>query len=89
MLLFRFEKMISGMYLGEIVRLVCIEMVSKGLLFGGIATDKLTEREAFLTKYVSDIERYVIKGKMKGMIMNHFDFNVSVSQKVFFCLVGI
>lgn len=51
-----FEKMISGMYLGEIVRLVCIEMVSKGLLFGGIATDKLNEREAFLTKHVSDIE---------------------------------
>lgn len=60
--MFRFEKMISGMYLGEIVRLVCIEMVSKDLLFGGIATDKLFEREAFLTKHVSDIERYVIKG---------------------------
>lgn len=52
--------MISGMYLGEIVRLVCIEMVSKGLLFGGIATDKLNEREAFLTKHVSDVERYVL-----------------------------
>lgn len=51
-----FEKMISGMYLGEIVRLICVKMVSEGLLFGGIATDKLKEKEAFLTKHVSDVE---------------------------------
>lgn len=51
--------MISGMYLGEIVRLICVKMVSEGLLFGGIATDKLKEKEAFLTKHVSDVERYM------------------------------
>lgn len=51
--------MISGMYLGEIVRLICVKMVSEGLLFGGIATDKLKEKEAFLTKHVSDVERYI------------------------------
>ncbi|XP_046851695.1 hexokinase-2-like isoform X2 [Xenia sp. Carnegie-2017] len=51
-----FEKMISGMYLGEIVRLVCVHLISKGLLFGGLCTEKIAKRENFLTKYVSDIE---------------------------------
>lgn len=49
--------MISGMYLGEIVRLVCVHLISKGLLFGGLCTEKIAKRENFLTKYVSDIER--------------------------------
>ncbi len=31
-----FEKMVSGMYLGELARLVIVEMVEKGLLFEGI-----------------------------------------------------
>ncbi|CAB3982158.1 hexokinase HKDC1, partial [Paramuricea clavata] len=51
-----FEKMISGMYLGEIVRLVCVHLTSKGLLFGGVCTEKLGKREEFLTKFVSDVE---------------------------------
>jgi hexokinase len=49
--------MISGMYLGEIVRLVCVHLTSKGLLFGGVCTEKLGKREEFLTKFVSDVER--------------------------------
>ncbi len=32
----QFEKMVSGMYLGELARLVIVEMVEKGLLFKGI-----------------------------------------------------
>ena len=52
--------MISGMYLGEIVRLVCLKMATKGLLFDGVVSSKLKEREAFLTKHVSDVERYAM-----------------------------
>jgi hexokinase len=32
----RFEKMVSGMYLGEIARLVIVEMVERGLMFRGM-----------------------------------------------------
>ena len=54
---FSFEKMISGMYMGEIVRLVICELVSQRLLFGGEASDEMFTPKAFLTKYISEIER--------------------------------
>ena len=52
----RFEKMISGMYLGELVRLVCVDFIKKGLLFNGIGSEKFKSKGAFLTMFVSDIE---------------------------------
>ncbi|KAL5022871.1 hypothetical protein ScPMuIL_002026 [Solemya velum] len=51
------EKMISGMYLGEIVRLVLERLTTEGLLFRGIDREcELFERGRFFTKYVSEIE---------------------------------
>lgn len=55
--LFRFEKMISGMYLGELARLVCMDLVAKKLLFKGQVSEKFKTKNTFLTKFVSDIER--------------------------------
>ena len=46
------------MYLGEIVRLVCIELAEKGILFGGSLSEKFRRTGTFQTKFVSDIERY-------------------------------
>ncbi|XP_050731247.1 hexokinase type 2-like isoform X2 [Eriocheir sinensis] len=51
-----FEKMISGMYMGEIARQVLVRLVSDGLLFGGYASDILLEKGSFFTKYISEIE---------------------------------
>ncbi|XP_076372364.1 hexokinase type 2-like isoform X1 [Tachypleus tridentatus] len=51
-----FEKMISGMYMGELVRRVLVHLVQEGLLFGGKCSKKLKEANAFKTKYVSMIE---------------------------------
>lgn len=51
-----FEKMISGMYMGELVRRVLIHMVEEGLLFSGKCSEKLKEPYTFKTKYVSMIE---------------------------------
>lgn len=53
---FRFEKMISGMYLGEIARLVCMELIQKKLLFSGQA-GRFSKKDSFHTKFISDIER--------------------------------
>lgn len=54
-----YEKMISGMYMGEIARLVIVECAEKGLLFKGNLSDELREAHRFHTKYVSEIEKDV------------------------------
>ena len=51
-----FEKMLSGMYLGELVRLVLLKLATAGLLFGGKVTEQLQTRYEFFTKFVSEIE---------------------------------
>ena len=51
-----FEKMISGMYMGELTRQVLIDMIWEGLVFQDCETDTLFEWGRFYTKYVSEIE---------------------------------
>lgn len=51
--------MISGMYMGEIVRLALEKLRKHGLLFGGKGSEELSTRGRFYTKYVSEIERFV------------------------------
>ncbi len=53
---YRFEKMISGMYLGELVRLTIHRFTVEGLLFNGVGSTPLQTRGKFLTKYISEIE---------------------------------
>lgn len=48
--------MISGKYLGEIVRLALKSLITSGSLFGGNSSDKFDTFEAFGTKYLSVIE---------------------------------
>jgi hexokinase len=50
------EKMISGMYMGELTRLALERFTKEGLLFGGKASEALFTRGRFYTKYVSEIE---------------------------------
>ena len=52
-----FEKMISGMYMGELTRLVLEKLVNAGFLFGGKCPNDLRKRGKFFTKYVSEIEK--------------------------------
>ncbi|RLW02902.1 hypothetical protein DV515_00006790 [Chloebia gouldiae] len=52
----RFEKLISGMYLGEIVRQILMVMVQKELLFQGKPCPKLQTKDIFKTKFLSTIE---------------------------------
>lgn len=48
--------MISGMYMGELVRLAMYRFCNVGLLFNRIDSELLRMRGQFLTKYVSEIE---------------------------------
>ncbi|XP_076582005.1 hexokinase HKDC1 isoform X8 [Chaetodon auriga] len=52
----RFEKLTSGMYLGEIVRQVLLDLTRGGLLFRGHVTEALKTPGFFETKYLSQIE---------------------------------
>lgn len=51
-----FEKMISGMYLGEIVRLLLVKLTEDKLLFNGRASELLLTPGSFHTKFISEIE---------------------------------
>jgi len=50
------EKMISGMYLGEIVRQLLVKFTKSKILFEGRASEQLFTKGSFETKFVSEIE---------------------------------
>jgi hexokinase len=52
-----FEKLISGLYLGEIIRIVIMELVASGDLFAGKSSIAMYSPHTFLTAYMSRIER--------------------------------
>lgn len=52
----RFEKLVSGMYMGELVRLILLKMAKRGLLFKGSVSDALRTKGRFQTKHVCMIE---------------------------------
>uniref|UniRef100_A0A673GH17 hexokinase n=1 Tax=Sinocyclocheilus rhinocerous TaxID=307959 RepID=A0A673GH17_9TELE len=52
----KYEKMCSGMYLGEIVRNILIDLTKRGFLFRGQITETLKTRSIFETKFLSQIE---------------------------------
>jgi len=51
-----FEKMISGMYMGEVARQVLVKLTKDGLFFDGKFSTQLLTPYAFNTKYISMIE---------------------------------
>ncbi|XP_041370914.1 hexokinase-1-like isoform X2 [Gigantopelta aegis] len=57
-----YEKMISGMYMGEIARLILEKLRKNGLLFQGQGSEEMATRGRFYTKYVSEIESDVDDG---------------------------
>lgn len=48
--------MISGMYLGEIVRLLLVKLTEDKLLFKGQTSEALLTPGKFETKFISEIE---------------------------------
>ncbi|XP_053202339.1 hexokinase-2-like isoform X2 [Panonychus citri] len=51
-----FEKMISGMYMGELCRVILADLTKRGLIFGGEGSSKLFTPWGFKTAYISFIE---------------------------------
>ncbi|KAL4640874.1 putative hexokinase HKDC1 isoform X1 [Arapaima gigas] len=53
-----FEKMISGMYLGELVRIILLKMARSGILFGGQVSDALCTKGKLETRHIALMEKY-------------------------------
>jgi hexokinase len=51
-----YEKLISGMYLGEIARNVLLHLIDRSLLFNGLSSPDLNKQWSFETAYMSTIE---------------------------------
>ncbi|KAM9447245.1 hexokinase-2 [Clarias gariepinus] len=73
----RFEKMISGMYLGEIVRNVLLDFTAKGLLFRGKLSERLKTRGIFETKFLSQIESDRLALRQVRSILQHLGLTTS------------
>ncbi|XP_045890546.1 hexokinase-2 [Micropterus dolomieu] len=73
----RYEKMISGMYLGEIVRNVLLEFTAKGLLYRGRQSERLKTRGIFETKFLSQIESDRLAMRQVRSILQHLGLTSS------------
>jgi len=51
-----YEKLISGMYLGELLRQVVLVATQKKILFKGQIIENLKKKDVFLTRHISEIE---------------------------------
>ncbi|PLW09388.1 hypothetical protein PCANC_23210 [Puccinia coronata f. sp. avenae] len=51
-----FEKMVSGMYLGELTRNILMDLIDEGVLFEGHSTEKLNRHYGFDTALMSQID---------------------------------
>ncbi|XP_056150148.1 hexokinase-2 isoform X4 [Lampris incognitus] len=76
----RYEKMISGMYLGEIVRNVLLEFTSKGLLFRGKLSERLKTRGIFETKFLTQIESDRLALRQVRSILQHLGLTSSTCE---------
>lgn len=54
-----YEKMMSGAYMGELVRLIALDFIKSGELFDGIVPEGFEEPYCFPTMYMSALERYI------------------------------
>ncbi|XP_065546253.1 hexokinase-3-like isoform X3 [Lathamus discolor] len=78
----RFEKLISGMYLGEIVRYILLAMVEKQVLFRGKPCPKLQTKDIFQTKFLSTIEIDGLALRKVLAILRDLDLHASFEDSV-------
>jgi len=81
-----FEKMISGLYLGEIFRLIMCEMVEDGVLFLGQETRKIEKPYKFDTAFLSLIEADATDELLTvtGLFSHFFGLETTVPERQFF-----
>ncbi|NWH59276.1 HXK3 protein, partial [Geococcyx californianus] len=78
----RFEKLISGMCLGEIVHHILLAMVEKELLFCGKPCPKLQTRDIFQTKFLFTIEIDGLALRQVQAILQNLELEASFEDSV-------
>ncbi|XP_027722962.1 hexokinase-3 isoform X1 [Vombatus ursinus] len=73
----RFEKLISGMYLGEIVRQILLHLTCLGVLFRGQVFQCLQTKDIFKTKFLSEIESSDLQRRQVRAILEKLGLPVS------------
>jgi hypothetical protein len=78
--------MIAGLYLGEVFRLVMMEMVDEGILFLGQNTYKLEKPFCFDTAFVSLIEADLTDDLLTviGLFSHFFAIETTIEERKFF-----
>ncbi|XP_064209914.1 hexokinase-2 isoform X2 [Anguilla rostrata] len=76
----RYEKMISGMYLGEVVRNVLLDFTARGLLFRGRLSERLKSRGIFETRFLSQIESDRLALRQVRSILQHLGLTSSTCE---------
>ncbi|GJJ06245.1 hypothetical protein Clacol_000436 [Clathrus columnatus] len=81
-----FEKLISGRYLGEILRLVLCELIDEGVLFLGQETYKLENPYAFDTAFLSLMESDPTEELLMivGIFTYFFAIETTLAERQFF-----
>ncbi|KAK4701678.1 hexokinase, partial [Phenoliferia sp. Uapishka_3] len=81
-----FEKMIAGLYLGEIFRLVMCEMIDEGVLFLGQETYKVEKPYGFDTAFLSLIESDTTEELLTvtGLFAHFYSLTTTTSERQFF-----
>ena len=80
-----FEKMSAGLYLGEIYRLVALELHERGILFTGADASKLHEPYILDTGFLSSLENDKSPGMYQSKIsfMHTLGFDLTPEQLIF------
>ncbi|PKI83102.1 hexokinase [Malassezia vespertilionis] len=81
-----YEKMISGMYLGEIFRLILCDLVDDGVLFLGQNTYKIEKPFVFDTAFLSLIESDPTDELLTvmGLFSYFFNLDTEIKERLFF-----
>ncbi|KAH9457608.1 hypothetical protein Pst134EA_021483 [Puccinia striiformis f. sp. tritici] len=81
-----FEKMIAGLYLGEVFRLIVVEMIEEGILFLGQNTYKMEKSYCFDTAFLSLIESDPTEELLTvtGLFTHFFGLDTTISERQFF-----
>ncbi|XP_053148776.1 hexokinase-3 isoform X2 [Hemicordylus capensis] len=73
----RYEKLISGMYLGEIVRFILLELTERKVLFQGRDARMLQVKDIFPTKFLSEIEKEGLGQQQLCAILEEYKLDAS------------
>ncbi|KAH7057451.1 hexokinase [Auriculariales sp. MPI-PUGE-AT-0066] len=81
-----FEKLISGAYLGEILRLVINELIVDGIIFAGQNTYKLEKPYSLDTAVLSMMESDTTDELLTivGMFVHYYNLETTLSERQFF-----